>query len=938
MNVLRVLPFTSARPTLFLILTAALLLAPDARGDDRLRDGLARFASGDYAGALTALAEAAKADATGAAHVALFDAQVRVGDWDGAGKTARELAGRKGAEDRGAVLLGELDLLGGRYEEAIKRLDPVVARNGLDFRARWALGQANLALGRGARATAVLDPMADAYTDDKVTTAQDLTWLALGLWRTGYFKNANQVFGEAVQADPTFLEANVWWGLLFLEKYNYRDADGSFQEVLAKDPRHPMALVGMARVDIGSDNDLIKAAGRIEEALKVSPRLIEAMLVRAEIAIRNEDYDGALATLDKALALNPRHVPALSAVATVRFLRDETQAFDKAVKATLAVNPTYADVWCDAAEAGEREHRYVEVVGLYEKALALDPDNARALIGLGIGWSRLADDDKARQYLDRGFDADPYNVRAYNISSIFYDTMIHRFELIERDGMRFRFEKKEKDVLSRHVTPEMLRARTYYNDRYGFEAKPPLQIEVFPDPSLFAIRTVGLPRMGAHGVCFGHVITARSPSEGNFNWHQVLWHELAHVYHIQMSDSRVPRWFTEGLAVHETRRLRPAWARPMDLELFQRLKRGELVGIDGFNAAFTQAKSLDDILVAYYQASVVVQYIEERWGFPALRAMLLGWAARKPTGAVFQEAVGVSTGQFDEAFREWLSRALARYEGHFEPDPGAYRDLARWESAAQQAPESARAQAELAMSHLAHGELKEASAAIAKAVELDAEEPLTAWLSAQQSVHAQDWAAARKALEGLLERGKDGIAIREGLGAACRAMGDLDAAEKQYEALAKMEPSHEGAWRSLYALRADRKDDAGALDAALKAAEISQMDAELELQVVALAGKVGRKELVRPASLRALEIAPFSAAVQVAVARVRLEEGDGVAAREGLELALTLEPERPAVALGLLARVLLDSGERDKAKETATRALAAEPDEPVAKKVLSELE
>lgn len=928
-------PIRSLRP---LVLLAALLASSAARGDDHLADGLARFNTGDYAGAVAALTEAARSDAGGDAHVALFDAQVRTGDWDGAEKTAKSLAKRKGAEDRGIVLLAELDIQKGRYEEAIKALDPIVARSGLDFRARWALGRANEALGRQERAFAVLDPMADAYTDDKVSSAADLTYLALGLWHTGHFKNANQVFGEALQADPRWLDANVWWGLLFLEKYNYRDADQSFQEVLDKDKHHPMALVGMARVDIGSDNDLIKAAGRIEEALKVSPRLVEAMLVRAEIDIRNEDYDGALATLKKALATNPRDVRALSGVATVRFLRDEAAEMVKAIEAVLAVNPRYADVYCDAAEAGEREHRYVEIVGLYEKALALDPGNARALIGLGIGWSRLGDDDKARKYLDQGFDADPYNVRAYNLSSIFYDSMIHRFELLERDGMRFRFDKGEKDVLSRYVTPEMLEARSYYDKRYGYSPKPPLQIEVFPDASLFAIRTVGLPRMGAHGVCFGHVITARSPSEGNFNWHQVLWHEMAHVYHIQMSDSRVPRWFTEGLAVHETRKLRPAWARPMDLELYQRLKRGELVGIDDFNAAFTQAKSLDDILVAYYQASVVVQYIEERWGFEALRTMLVGWGAKKSTAAVFREAVGVTTAKFDEGFREWLGKALVRYDGLFEPDPGAYRDLARWESAAQKEPESARAHAELAMAHLIQGELDEAKVAIAKAVELDEGEPLVAWLAAQQSLHAQDWGAARKRLEALVDNGKDGISIREGLGAACKATGDLEAAEEHFEVLAKMEPSHEGAWRALYALRADRKDDAGALEAALKAAEVSQMDAGLELEIGALAGKLDKGDLVRGAALRGLEIAPFSAAIHLAVARVRLKDGDAKAAREELEVALTLEPERPALVQGLLARVLLDAGEREKAKEMAGKALSLEPDDATAKKVMDDLE
>lgn len=920
------------------VAVALLVASGAAAAQDRVADGRAKLASGDYAGARAALVEAAKGAKGPEAHRLLFDVQLRTGDLDGAAATAKELAGRKGTADAGAVLLGELDVLAGRYEQAIERLTPVVGRDGLDFRARWALGRAHEALGHADRAFAALDPMADAYVDDKVSSAQDLTYLGLGLWHTGHFKNANQVFGEALQADPRYQEANLWWGLLFLEKYNYRDADQSFEDVLKQDPKHPMALVGMARVDIGSDNDLIAAARRVDEALATNPRLVEALLVKADIEVRNEDYDGALATLERALKVNPRHLDALSAVATVRFLRDEPAKFEAAVKAALAVNPKHADVYCDAAEAGERVHRYVEIVALYEKALGIDPENARALIGLGIGWSRLGDDEKARGYLDRGFEADPYNVRAFNLSSVFYDSMIQQFALVDRGVLRLRLDKKEQPVLEPLVGPEMEQARAHYDKRYAFEPKPPLQIEIFPDPSLFAIRTVGLPRMGAHGVCFGHVITARSPSEGNFNWHQVLWHEMAHVYHIQMSDSRVPRWFTEGLAVHETRLLRPAWARPMDLELWQRMQRGELVGIDGFNGAFTQAKSLDDILVAYYQASVVVQYIEERWGFEKLRAMLLGWAAKRDTAAVFQEALGVDTRTFDAAFRAWLTGRLARYAPLFEPDPQTYRDLAKHQAAAQAAPEDARAQAELAMAHLAHQELDEAKAAVEKAMALDEEEPLTAWLAAQHALHAQQWEKARERLEGLVEGGKDGISIREGLAAACKALGDLECAEESSAALAKIEPAHEGAWRALYALRADRKDDEGALEAARKAAEISQMDAGLELEIAALATKLEKPDVARASALRALEIAPFAPEVRAAVAEARLAEGDAAAARAEAEAALALDPERPAPVYGVLARALLAAGKKGEAREAAGKALAADPNEPGAKKVMDELE
>src|SRR5690606_16602710 len=97
--------------------------------------------------------------------------------------------------------------------------------------------------------------------------------------------------------------------------------------------------------------------------------------------------------------------------------------------------------------------------------------------------------------------------------------------------------------------------------KYEFEPDKPISVEIFADLESFSVRSVGLPAISPQGICFGKVITARSPSEGTFNWAQTVWHELAHVFHIQLSDSRVPRWFTEGLAEYETIVARKEWKR-----------------------------------------------------------------------------------------------------------------------------------------------------------------------------------------------------------------------------------------------------------------------------------------------------------------------------------------------------------------------------------------
>ena len=62
----------------------------------------------------------------------------------------------------------------------------------------------------------------------------------------------------------------------------------------------------------------------------------------------------------------------------------------------------------------------------------------------------------------------------------------------------------------------------------------PVQVEVYPDHEDFAVRTLGMPGLGALGVTFGEVVAMDSPSgrkPGDFNWASTLWHEMSHVYH-----------------------------------------------------------------------------------------------------------------------------------------------------------------------------------------------------------------------------------------------------------------------------------------------------------------------------------------------------------------------------------------------------------------------
>src|SRR5215471_9533857 len=130
----------------------------------------------------------------------------------------------------------------------------------------------------------------------------------------------------------------------------------------------------------------------------------------------------------------------------------------------------------------------------------------------------------------------------------------------------------------------------------------------------------------------------------------MLWHELAHIFSIQMSRARVPRWFTEGLSEYETARLDPTWTRRTHAELYRALSEGKLLSVAELNGGFTHARDVAHMVVTYHQAAEEVMFLVRRFGFPTVPRALKLFAAGKETAEVIPAVTGMNVRAFDAAF------------------------------------------------------------------------------------------------------------------------------------------------------------------------------------------------------------------------------------------------------------------------------------------------
>jgi hypothetical protein len=158
--------------------------------------------------------------------------------------------------------------------------------------------------------------------------------------------------------------------------------------------------------------------------------------------------------------------------------------------------------------------------------------------------------------------------------------------------------------------------------------------------------------------------SARKP--GDFNWGATLWHEMSHVYVLTATNHRVPRWFTEGLAVHEETEASPEWGDRMTPDIVVALADKKLLPVADLDRGFIRPDYPAQVIVSYFQAGRICDYIQSRWGADKLLEMAHSFAQQTTTAEVIQKDLGMAPEEFDKQFMAWLDESVGKTVASFD--------------------------------------------------------------------------------------------------------------------------------------------------------------------------------------------------------------------------------------------------------------------------------
>ena len=639
----------------------------------------------------------------------------------------------------------------------------------------------------------------------------------------------DKFFDPVKKAKPDFRESFLASGELALTKSDFALAGKMFEQAAKKFPDDAEVQFGLARAFTSSDAEVTSDA--LTQTLKLNPNHVGARLLLADRAIDSEQYEQADELIGEALAINPALPEAHSLRAVLAHLRADAKSEKEARDAALKYWPTNPAVDCLIGAKLSRKYRFAESADRQRQALKFDPAYLPAKMQLAQDLLRLGQDDEGWKLVDEVQKADPYDVVAFNLTTL--HDRIAKFLTVKSEHFLVRMDPQEAAIYGADAVALLEKAHATLTKKYGMELQQQTIVEIFPDQKDFAIRTFGLPGgQGYLGVCFGRLITVNSPAArpgSSANWQAILWHEFCHVVTLTMTKNKMPRWLSEGISVYEERQQRGNWGEKMQPRYRAMILGEDLTPVSQLSGAFLKPKTPAHLGFAYFESSLVVEYLVERFGLEKLKRILadlakgveineaiaahaqpiakidaefaerakilakavgpaLDWAKPKPSDVASDEAIEKFVAKHPNNFEALMAQALQHVQAKdWEAAKGPLKKLIEWY------PEQHDAESAYSLLARAHRELKETDAELAvlnKIAELSPDAPDVFARLMELAKERKDWPDALANAERFAAVNPLSPLPHRAEAEASEALGKKPAAIAAYRTVLKLDPEN----------------------------------------------------------------------------------------------------------------------------------------------------
>jgi len=690
----------------------------------------------------------------------------------------------------------DLALFLGKWDDASADAETAIKQDAKNFLARWVRARLLRDKGDIAAADKEVRWFVTAYSDASaaekdITDAELLYIIAQAGAENARWNNKPQQFkfildevcGDAIKHDPDFWQIEVLAGRLLIEKHNRADAAEAFDKALKINPTAVEALVGkgiLAREELDA-----VAAGRFADlALKVNPRHPEALRLKADTQLAEGDSAAAERLLLAAKLVNPRDESTLARLAAIQHLSRKPAGVAEIEKEVAAFCAKPGVFYTELADVLMSRKQYARAEECFKKASELRPDLAAPRAGLGLLFMQLGREPEAKVQLEAAFKADPFHVRVSNSLKVLKH--LSGYESFETPHFVIKYDAKTDAIFASFLGEYLEVWHAEFTKLYGTAPPGKLLVEVFATREMFSGRVLSLPGLpgAAQGASTGPLIAIPSPKvDGEiraYNWATVARHELTHAFNLTQTGFLVPIWLTEGLAVRAERSRRFDTTLPL---LRDRIADGTAFDLDTIGRGYHNFGKPSDVMLAYHQGSLYVEFIEKKYGSECIAKLLDAYKLGLGTGDALRRACGVEKETFEKDYRAFLREQVKGLPRAEKPIP-----FAELEAAYKKSPDDPDISARLASEYMRRGKGADAKKLVDAALEKEKGHPNASLVKVRLLQRDKDSKAALVVLELASKENPEDSRLWAAVGKLAIELSELDKAVAALEKVRSLAP------------------------------------------------------------------------------------------------------------------------------------------------------
>ena len=233
--------------------------------------------------------------------------------------------------------------------------------------------------------------------------------LAYAKFSGGDAASARKHFARLVEISPNESRFQYYLGLACEDLNDAAGAKKAFDATLKIDPDHPGALLFLAMQEL-ENGRLKEARERAEQILRKNPRSIDALVLKAQVAMLDFEADKALSILRQAQsnAQNNAYISTLLGQ-TLLMLQRITQA-RRELESSVLLDPESTQAYISLGWATALQDDVTASESAFQNALKLDPQDPDAHSGLALIRLAQGNNAEAQRELDQALKLDENNL------------------------------------------------------------------------------------------------------------------------------------------------------------------------------------------------------------------------------------------------------------------------------------------------------------------------------------------------------------------------------------------------------------------------------------------------------------------------------------------------------------------------------------------------